>query len=284
MNNINWISTSTLNESELEYHDKQVGQYDKLIKENMEAALPGLIRNILKIDIVESEEIPDDVQHTKEREPDLLKRITDSARKTYILHLEFQVQNEMEMPYRMLEYKAMLLRKYKLPVKQVVFLIGAKLNTMKDKIRDENLSFSYEIINIAKLSYELFLSSAKPEEQILAILANFNKESKQVVLKKIVKRVQESSDGEFVLNRHFKHLRILAQLRNFEINIYNIMDTIETHFKIERDPYYQRGEAKAQEKVIRNLITKLGLTDAQIVAATETTINYVKKIRASIGE
>lgn len=44
------------------------------------------------------------------------------------------------------------------------------------------------------------------------------------------------------------------------------------------------GETRNQEKVVRNMITKLGLTDAQIVAATEASINYIKKIRASIKQ
>jgi hypothetical protein len=47
-------------------------------KENMEAVLPGLVKNLLNIHTVSSEEIPDSLQFTKEREPDLLKKITDT--------------------------------------------------------------------------------------------------------------------------------------------------------------------------------------------------------------
>jgi hypothetical protein len=52
----------------------QVNQYDKIFRENLEAALPGLIRNLLGIHAVQTEELPDDIQHTKERKPDVLKR------------------------------------------------------------------------------------------------------------------------------------------------------------------------------------------------------------------
>lgn len=38
---------------------KQVNQYDKILKENREAALPGLIKDLLCIDAVSTEEIPD---------------------------------------------------------------------------------------------------------------------------------------------------------------------------------------------------------------------------------
>jgi len=54
--------------------NRQVNQYDKVLKENIEAALPGLIRNVLNIHVVHTEELPDDIQHTKERKPDVLKK------------------------------------------------------------------------------------------------------------------------------------------------------------------------------------------------------------------
>jgi hypothetical protein len=85
------------------HHQAQANQYDKIFRENMEAALPGIIEHLLGLDIVHSEEIPDDIQHTKERKPDLLKKVTDSSGKVFILHLEYQVANENEMVYRMAE-------------------------------------------------------------------------------------------------------------------------------------------------------------------------------------
>ncbi|WP_285009850.1 hypothetical protein [Pedobacter faecalis] len=82
----------------------QTSQYDKIIKENLEATLPAIMKDLLHLDIVASEELPDDIQHTKERKPDALKKVTDSAGDIYVLHLEFQVANEVEMVYRMAEY------------------------------------------------------------------------------------------------------------------------------------------------------------------------------------
>ena len=63
----------------------------------------GLIRNILGITAISSEEIPDDIQHTKERKPDVLKKITDIQGNTYILQIEFQVADEPKMVYGMAE-------------------------------------------------------------------------------------------------------------------------------------------------------------------------------------
>lgn len=52
-----------------------ISQYDKIVKENLEAAIPALLRRLLNIHAVESEELPDELHHTKERKPDALKRI-----------------------------------------------------------------------------------------------------------------------------------------------------------------------------------------------------------------
>jgi predicted transposase/invertase (TIGR01784 family) len=98
----------------------QVNQYDKILRENLEAALPGLIKNLLGIHTVYAEELPDDIQHTKERKPDVLKKITDKNGETFVLHIEFQVKDEPEMVFRMADYFIMLLRRYKLPVRQYV--------------------------------------------------------------------------------------------------------------------------------------------------------------------
>jgi hypothetical protein len=65
---------------------KQVSQYDKIFKENIEAVIPSLMQNVLGITAIQSEELPDDVQHTKERKPDVLKKITDSQGDTYVLN------------------------------------------------------------------------------------------------------------------------------------------------------------------------------------------------------
>jgi predicted transposase/invertase (TIGR01784 family) len=104
--------------------NRQVNQYDKILHENLEAALPGLIRNLLGIHAVHTEELPDDIQHTKERKPDVLKKVTDKNDETFVLHIEFQVKDEPKMVYRMAEYYIMLLRRYELPVRQYVIYIG----------------------------------------------------------------------------------------------------------------------------------------------------------------
>ena len=93
----------------MKQNKNQANQYDKIFKENIEAVIPSLMQNVLGITAVFMEELPDDVQHTKERKPDVLKKVTDNLGNTFVLQIEFQVANETTMVYRMLEYYAVLL-------------------------------------------------------------------------------------------------------------------------------------------------------------------------------
>jgi len=43
---------------EMKSVDRQVHQYDKILRENLEAALPGLVKRLLDIHAVHSEELP----------------------------------------------------------------------------------------------------------------------------------------------------------------------------------------------------------------------------------
>jgi hypothetical protein len=134
---------------------KQANQYDKIFKENIEAVIPSLMQNVLGITAVFLEELPDDIQHTKERKPDVLKRVTDTNGDTFVLQIEFQVVDEPEMVYRMLEYKAMLLRKYKIDVEQFVIYIGKGSPKMTTQFKSKGIDFEYQLRSIKAVDYQL---------------------------------------------------------------------------------------------------------------------------------
>jgi hypothetical protein len=195
---------------------RQSAQYDKIFKENIEAVISSIMQNVLDITAVSMEELPDDIQHTKERKPDTLKKVTDDKGNTFVLQIEFQVKNENEMVYRMLDYYGMLERKYKIPVKQFVIFLGPDKPTMPTELDRERLKFSFPLVSLSTLDYHIFLNSDKPEEIILGILANFQGENPESALKQILVRVKETTKGDFSLDRYFNQLRVLAQLRNLE--------------------------------------------------------------------
>jgi len=269
---------------------KQANQYDKIIKENLEVTLPVIIRDVLGLDIAESEELPDDIQHTKERKPDALKRVIDAEGNNYVLHVEFQLEDEPEMVYRMAEYSVMLIRLYKLPVKQYVIFLRDTKPTMATEINFPNLKFHFELIRIANTPYQLFLKSDNPEVKMLSILANFGKEDSYKAIKSIVDGMKSTTTSDFAENRYFKQLRIFVQLRNnIKQDFGKAMDTVTKFFKEENDYLYQRGEVKGEIKgkiegkkeealVIAKELKKEGLSADFIAKTTKLSIEEIEKL------
>jgi hypothetical protein len=230
---------------------RQINQYDKILRENMEVVLPGLIKGILGIHLANAQELPDDVQHTKERKPDVLKKVTDNQGNIFSLHLEFQVIDENQMAFRMAEYCIMLLRRYQLPVRQYVIYLGEDIPRMKDHIFSEFLQFKYQLIALSAIDYRLFLSADSPEEKMLAILGSFGDRDPRVVIEIIVKEIIASSKDGFSRERYLRQLLILSNLRKLAPVIRSVMESITKWFKKERDVLYLIGQEEGLEQGIK---------------------------------
>jgi hypothetical protein len=149
---------------------KQGAKFDKVLRENMEANLPGIIEHVLKMQVVNIEEIPDDLQKTKERKPDLLKKVRDGTGKVFILHVEYQKKNDRDMVYRMAEYFILLQWKYRLPVTQFMIYIGIGESSMVTRIKAENFRFRYHSASLSSIDHRVFLKSDVIEQKLLAVL------------------------------------------------------------------------------------------------------------------
>jgi hypothetical protein len=278
---------------------RQVNQYDKILRENLEAALPGLIKNLLGINAKYTEELPDDIQHTKERKPDVLKKVTDKTGETFVLHIEFQIKDEPEMVFRMAEYYIMLLRRYKLHVQQYVIYVGDGIPKMTDALFSKRMDFTYALIPLSAIDYNLLLASDTPEEKMLAILADLGKGDPQGAVESIVKQVVANSPSDFSRLRRINQLRIMAQLRNLAPENLAIMDDLTGYFTEERDFVYIRGQMdgmkkgmeKAMEKVekskkefVRNLLLNTDFTIAKIASLVNVSQYYVRKIKKTLSK
>ena len=280
--------------SDTESANRQVHQYDKVLRENMEAALPGVMENVLHIDATHTEELPDDIQHTKERNPDVLKKVTDNNGSEFVLHVEWQIANESEMAFRMAEYYIMLLRRYQIPVRQYVIYMGKGLPRMVDHIRTEHMHFKYELIAFSTVDYRILLRRENPEEKMLAILADFGDSDPLQVVATITKDVVAASKGSFAILRYLKQLGILSQLRNLESENEAAMESIKTWFKLENDAFYrigkkrgiekgiEKGEEKKAREFVRALLRNTNHTIPEIARLVNVTEYFVRKVKRSL--
>ncbi|KAA8486843.1 putative transposase/invertase (TIGR01784 family) [Arcticibacter tournemirensis] len=267
-------------------------RYDKIMKENQDEALPGIIKHVLGINIVKKEVLTSKLQQTKEREADRLTKVTDGSGKTYILNIEWQSRNDANMLSRMLEYRVMARRKYQLPVKQYVLYMGSEKLTMKDCIDEEDLQYRYRIVSLSEIDYKFFLKSNKPEQKVLAVLGEFGKDSAEQVIGQILTGIRTEAESDLSKNKYFNQLRILAQLRNLVEQFNTAMESVSTFFKEEKDPLYRKGivrgiekerakaerEKKDEKLAIAREFKKLGVAVADIAKGTGLPIAEIEKL------
>jgi hypothetical protein len=187
------------------------------------------------------------------------------------------------MVHRMLDYKAMLFRKYLISVRQYVIYLGKDKLTMQSSIKTLDLTFKYNLLALNTIDYKIFLNSNQPEEVILSVLANFNKETPENALKHIISRLEETTERDLALKRYFKQLRILAQLRKLVQKLENIvMDSIAKYIDEERDVAFLVGRKKEQIKFVSNLLTESDFTIDKIARIAGVTVSFVKSVKQKL--
>ncbi|MDZ7898407.1 MAG: hypothetical protein U5N85_10345 [Arcicella sp.] len=276
-------------------HKQEANIYDKVFKENIDAVIDSLIRKILKIEIVHSEKIIAKLQRTREREADYLEKVIDKNGNEFILHIEYQTHNEANMVHRMLDYCSLLLRKYKLPVEQYIIFLGQEKPTMTTKISHRNIHFNYHLIDIKRIDYHEFINSETPEEILLAILADFKKQSLQDIVEEIVNKLGKTVDLSLESEKIFQQLLVFGRLRNLQEKIQEIMNTISKYIDVKEDFLYkqgleegvergieqgvEQGFEKGVEKTVLNFLIKSDLSVEQVADFAGVTLTYVIAIK-----
>ena len=278
--------------------------YDKIIKENIEAIFLPLAEKYLGISIKTSRKLPGKLQSTIEREPDFARIVKTKEDEEFILHIEFQTADEKDMIYRMAEYHGILLRKYKLPVRQFVIFLGKNTPKMRSKLNKNEVMKGFGLVNLHALDFKKLLTSQIPEEIMLAILSKFDTEVERVI-ESIIHRLQKVSESKIVLQKYVRQLSILSRLRNLEEVVIQKSKDMPITYDIKKDYLYRQGrkdgiekgiekgikkgiekERLQQEKERKEQITKMLqsgiLSISQIAEFTSTPETEVKKIQATL--
>ena len=237
--------------------DKSEANYiDKIIKENLDAVSPMLLDKIAKLKLQSVEIVRSDLQRTKEVVSDSLKIAVDENGNKFILHDEFQVKDDPDMAHRMLLYCAMMMRKFKLPVRQFVFFLSDNAPNMATNLSSEDLFFRYNLFHINEFSYKIFQETNKPEDIVFSVLGSFDGKNDEEVAKDIIQRIGETAPTEIEKKKFFQQLILLSRLRNLQPLIENIMQNISHYIDAETDYFYLKGKEKGKEEGIEEGIEK----------------------------
>jgi hypothetical protein len=202
------------------------------------------------------------------------------------LHIEFQAQDEEGMIYRMQQYYGLLRRKYQLPIKQFVIYLGKKASRMQTLLSSEEVFTGFSLRSLRDYAYESLLASHIPEEIILAVLSDFNKQKPEEVIRQILNRLKEIGAEEITLRKYIRQLSVLARLRNLTGETHKQIRDMGLTYNIKEDYLYQEGRKQEKEELIADLTLKMlkdkTLTIEKIAQLLGVTTDYVKQVEKEL--
>jgi hypothetical protein len=262
--------------------------YDKIIKEIMDSVYMTLSKKYIDNNYQKAEELSTDLQKTREKKTDFLRLFKyQNPNDNFILHVEAQSKDDPKMIYRMIEYHAMLLRKYELRIVQLVIYLGEGKSRMRNSYQDGSNTFSYELVSIQDFSYKTFLETNRPEELVLAILADFEDKSVDEITNHIFSKAKIILNETNQMEKFVNQIEVLSKLRNLDgIIQHYIQNTMALDLRIEDTFTYKKGklegklegEKKEKDKMILSLYKKGKLSKQDIADAAEVSVEYVEAL------
>ena len=268
-----------------------MGKYDKLIKENLAYLIAPLALRIgIDLERGRIEIIKDKLQYTIEREPDFLFKIChDNPLEDYITQFDFQVPNDELMPDRMLFYRNLTKLIFKLPIRQVVFYLANEPMKMVNYLREPKLYFEYELYDIRIFTAHSFLNSDIPQEVLLAILGDFEGETPEQIMEKILLRLKSIVKKKKDFQKFTFQLHVLSGLRKLQRIFQQKIKTMPLTFDIDMqiDPIYldgvkdgvKKGEIKKAALLVENLLLESKLSIKRIAEFVDETETFVLSIK-----
>jgi hypothetical protein len=256
--------------------------YDKIFKENAESIFLPIIEAHLGIKIKKFSQLKEKLQTTLEREVDFLYKIETLTGEIFVLHIEFQTEDDPEMLYRNAEYHGIILKRKKLPIKHIVIFLGSTIPQMPTQLPEKAVYSGFDLITINQLDSAKLLTSQIPEEIILAILANYPKEQVESILRLIVRQLKAICANTSEVSKYFKQLVVLSRLRKIDNLTIKITEEMPINYDVQTDYLYQKGIEKGIEISVSTLILETDFSDERIAKITGATILFVKAIREKI--
>lgn len=119
-------------------------RYDTVLKDVFQSVQPGLMGDLTG-GVATRESLNVEFSFGQERRADLVLRLEDRR----VFHLEFQSDNDNDMPYREGIYGLLIGQKYRTGVLQVVLYCGLARMRMKSKLSLGKINVEYRLIEIS---------------------------------------------------------------------------------------------------------------------------------------
>ena len=226
---------------------------DITTKDTIKAITYDIATYILKLKISEDFEFVDkELQTIEKREADIVALCKIDGIES-ILHIEIQNSNDKLMNTRMLRYYTDIKTRFdNIPIYQYLIYIGKPKLSMKDKVKDININFKYNIIDMHTIDCEELIKLDTPDALVLSILCDFKGKDELEMLVYITTRLSElTKDNEHGLGKYMLILETLSSNRDLKDKLKKAEDMLRTT-RYEDLPSYeigmQRGEARGEAR------------------------------------
>lgn len=233
---------------------------DIITKEILKNIAKELSKHILKIPISEEIELIDkEFTRIEKRDADILFK-SDKR----IVHIEVQNNNHPSMHKRMLRYYSDIFFEYEnYRIDQYMIYIGQAECRMTSAIKRDKIDYAYGIIDMRTIPCEELLQSSDPSAVALAILCDFERHDKQLMVNTILKKLKKLSKDELSFRSHLKMVEILSTNRDLERNVKKGEEMLTVD--IEKMPSFSIGLERGLEKGREEGAKEARLKDAVIM-------------------
>ena len=182
-----------------------MGQKDIISKQIFKRILIDVATYIFKLQLETVELIETEQQRIEDRRADLVARVIDNEANNFILHIEIQNNNQINMPDRMLRYLTDIRLNYPgEDVVQYLLYIGKEPLTMPNSIQTTQLDYHYRVIDMHEMDYHFCKRRyhSRARKMALSIESNRGNNVKNIITQSSLGREHVTSFENGILARH----------------------------------------------------------------------------------
>ncbi len=227
---------------------KEGNFYDKIFKENAEAIFLPLVERELGIQIKSFKPYVAKLQTTLKREMDFFYEVETMDNECFLLHLEFQTEDELDMVYRNAEYHGIALNLRKMEIRHIVVYLGINTPSMPTQLPSKQVYKGFDLIDVHSFDHTQLLQSQVPDVIILAVLADYAPDKAESILRLIMRQLKAVCQNPSELSKYIKQLVVLSRLRKIDDLTIKITQDMPIAYDVETDYLYNKGIEKGIEK------------------------------------
>jgi hypothetical protein len=153
---------------------------------------------------------------------------------------------------------------------------------MQTKLASKEVFTGFTLKSLRDYPYESLLDSQIPEEIILAVLSDFNKQKSKEVIRQILSKLKGIGPDEITLRKYVRQLSVLARLRNLTQETQNQIQNMGLTYNITEDYLFQEGLKTKERDIVIKMLKDKTLSIEKIADLIGVTVDYVKQVEKEL--